>query len=93
MQISQITKDDVTLAVQLIRALNTAKFADLSAVDMAALQRTLAWTSRFCQVLGKSYENEQNAALEKQAAEQVPVEVIVRKKTVKGTKFSPKGKR
>lgn len=56
MQITDVKKEDVIKATQLVKALNVAKFGDLTAQDMIALHQTLAWAGELAKLLGKSFQ-------------------------------------
>ncbi len=51
MRIEAPTKDDVRYSLQLVRALQLAKFSDLHAKDLAALTLTIQWAAELAKLV------------------------------------------
>lgn len=76
MQLSNVSRDDVVMWVQLMKALKVAKFNGLSAEDMTALTKTLGWAGALGKQLGQVFETEQNAKLDPLPAPIVKATVV-----------------
>jgi len=83
MQISNVSRDDVVLWIQLMKALKAAKFNGLSTDDMSALTKTLTWASALGKQIGQTFESEQNSKLEPLPAPKVTAASAIRKSSKK----------
>lgn len=56
MRLIEVTREDMAQVAQLIKVLQSAKFSDVAAADMAAVLNTLRWAGELGKQLSESFK-------------------------------------